>query len=112
MKKILLIGILLLCLVGCSGKSGGNKLKVLSDSMNPTIKYGDTVIYEKIEFDSIQIGDIVVCNVNNNMVTHRVIDINQNEQGKYLTLKGDNNQIADAEKYYEDSYIGKVTSIK
>ena len=46
------------------------------------------------------------------MVTHRVIDINQNEQGKYLTLKGDNNQIADAEKYYEDSYIGKVTSIK
>ena len=37
MKKILLIGILLLCLAGCSGKSGGNKLKVLSESMDPTI---------------------------------------------------------------------------
>ena len=69
-------------------------------------------MFELNNFDSIQIGDIVVCNVNNSMVTHRVIDINQNEQGKYLILKGDNNQIPDAEKYYEDSYIGKVTSIK
>lgn len=48
----------------------------------------------------IKIGDIIAyqSDIANGLVVHRVIDIKQDDQGVYFTLKGDNNQESDPEK--------------
>ena len=58
--------------------------EVLSDSMYPTIKTGDVVII--VPQDKYEIGDIVAFQDGNMVVSHRIIDVNEN--GDFIT-KGD-----------------------
>ena len=58
--------------------------EVLSDSMYPTFETGDVVII--VPQDEYQVGDIVAFQDGNMVVSHRIIDVNEN--GDFIT-KGD-----------------------
>lgn len=66
---------------------------VISGSMKPNLEIGDIVITKEIE--DIKKGDIITFRQQNSIITHRVVDIiNENEKLYYQT-KGDNNNSND-----------------
>lgn len=82
--------------------------EVPTASMEPTIKTGDYVIFYKISYDEVEVGDIIVykskaSDTNGMFIIHRVIEIKEG----YLVTKGDNNALADSEEITSDMVYGK-----
>lgn len=67
---------------------------VISGSMEPNIHVGDIVITKNVDASDIKVGDVITFNNDKYTITHRVIDIIQNEEIYYKT-KGDHNSVAD-----------------
>ncbi|MBO5068750.1 MAG: signal peptidase I [Roseburia sp.] len=95
---------------------GGYSLfRVVTGSMEPTIPTGAILICKDTEIDQINTGDIVcyrtkVAEIYGSIVTHRVADIKQDENGAIqLETRGDANMSSDP--YYVDAanLIGRVT---
>lgn len=59
----------------------------------------------------LKIGDIVSYKSKKDMVIHRIIDINEDEQGIYFITKGDNNPSPDPEKVRFSQITGVVVGI-
>ena len=74
-------------------------IAILSNSMNPTFKRGDVVIYKKEEV--IVPGDIIVFQYQNQIIVHRVVSIN-----KYYVTKGDANNNVDYIKVQKEDIKG------
>ncbi len=91
--------------------SGVFKFKMIaiaSNSMSPTYRRGDAIIYEKINTRDLEVGDILVFQKNNIVVTHRIVK-KWNQDGQYyFTTKGDNNNTEDNFKTKETEALGKV----
>ena len=77
-------------------------LEVASGSMEPTLKVHDVVIV-KIDNSKIEKGDIVAYQTGDDIITHRVLFIDQDK----VTLKGDANNTID-EPISKQNIIGKV----
>ena len=83
---------------------GFSILKVISGSMEPTIKIEDYIIITKR--NDYKLGDIVTYkDKNDNLVTHRII-----EMSRVVITKGDNNNVQD-EAISKDMIKGKVILI-
>ena len=81
---------------------------IVSESMRPTIKINDLIITKKIEQDKIQEGDILsYASKDNIIITHRVIDILEENNGKQYVFKGDNNNVKDLENVEYSNIQGK-----
>ena len=85
-------------------------LIVLTDSMNPVIESGDLIVCEKQDISQICKGDIITyCDKESRtdrLVTHRVVDIvNENGEIMFLT-QGDANNKADDDYVSEEQVIG------
>ena len=74
-------------------------IAILSNSMNPTFKRGDVVIYKKEE--NILPGDIIVFQYQNQIIVHRAISINE-----YFVTKGDANNSIDYIKVKKEDIKG------
>lgn len=94
-----------------SGLFNYKMIAIGSDSMNPTYYRGDAVIYEKVKPDDINRGDILVFEYNHSVVTHRVINITEENGYLLFQTKGDNNEQADLELTGEEAVLGKVKYI-
>ena len=69
--------------------------------MDPVFDYGSNAIEIKPQSpEQIHVGDIVSYNSKyaSGSIIHRVIEINQDEDGWYCLMKGDNNPYRDPEK--------------
>ena len=81
--------------------------------MNPNINKGDIVIVKKIkseQIENIEVGDILVFNMRNKVVVHRVQKINDNNNRLSFITKGDNNIDVDNWVVNENDVIGIVTA--
>lgn len=119
MKRILLILVLVLSLVGISGcidsstDTSGDPARayiVVSNSMEPTLYEGDVAIVDNTP-DNIQVGDIVIYNAVwfSRPIIHRVIDIKQDSYGNtFYEMKGDNNPVPDPELVSRGQITSKV----
>ncbi len=77
---------------------------VPTSSMEPTINAGEYVLYSNTDFDSVEVGNVIVYENSSGMyIIHRVIEKNEN----YLITKGDNNAIEDNEKITPNMVYGK-----
>ncbi|MGQ9468951.1 MAG: signal peptidase I, partial [Nitrososphaerales archaeon] len=98
---------------------------VSSSSMAPTLNVGDYIVVmskDKVSFDSLSIGDIIVFHNPrnpsdpNDIWVHRLVDIRYNSGQKVLITKGDANERTDLELWgfviTEKDYIGKYTGFK
>lgn len=63
--------------------------RVVSDSMWPVIKKGDQVLVEKVPWDKVRFGDIVVFRRAGNLAVHRALGKRQMNGQWYLVEKGD-----------------------
>lgn len=82
---------------------------VLSDSMEPAIGAGDVVIVNSVPPDAVEDGDIITYERRtNSIVTHRVVDVQESNQGMEFRTKGDANENADPGTVDESQVLGKV----
>lgn len=88
---------------------------IVTGSMEPTIKINDIVIVKVEDKKNIQKNDIITFKLENEIVTHRVIDITYNNGTLIYTTKGDKNDVTDIEKVefeqIEGKYVTKVSKI-
>ncbi|MER2225927.1 MAG: signal peptidase I [Carnobacterium sp.] len=85
-----------------SGLFGYKGYTVVSGSMEPKIAVGDFIIVEMDPYDDVNEKDIITFQYNQELVTHRVVDIT----AEGLVTKGDANNIKDQGFVLEESYIG------
>lgn len=84
---------------------------IASDSMYPELKKGDAIILEKIDknnTDEIKEGAIVAFEEDGFIITHRILQIDEENGIEYITTKGDNNSTKDVQKKTKDDIIGIV----
>ena len=85
---------------------------IVSNSMFPVYKRGDVIIVEKITKDSdkkLKKYDIIEYKLDNIVVAHRIIHIEEHNDGTKLYItKGDNNNVADNKKVTPDQILGVV----
>lgn len=89
---------------------------IISGSMEPTIHVNDVVLIKEVPQNQINNGDIISFKSGGDIITHRIINIENTESGMLLyTTKGDANNIEDEEKIiFEDiegKYVGKIPKI-
>lgn len=103
---IIIILIILVLLV--SGIFKYKLIAIASNSMKPTYARGDAVIYEKVNYDQFEIGDILAIKTDKRIVTHRIVRIiNKNNEYSFIT-KGDNNNANDTFVSKNENVLGKV----
>lgn len=86
--------------------TGMEILVVQSGSMEPNICVDDIVIIRPITIPEVKVDDIVTYNDHDTLVTHRVVNVNDTEQGIELTMKGDNNNVEDKTKVTDKNLVG------
>lgn len=117
---ILIILVYNLILVFISSDTFNNGIRIFgykayiitSTSMEPSINLGDVVITRKCKEDKLQTGDIITFKTENEIITHRILKIEDNGllPKTYIT-KGDNNNIEDIEKVTYSNIEGKSVII-
>ena len=79
---------------------------ILTGSMEPTFPEKSVVYYKSTEFQEIQVGDPIIYQSNDVLVTHRVVEKNDEEQ--YVKTKGDANNAVDSYEVFSSSVKGVV----
>lgn len=90
---------------------GITPMAVLSGSMSGDaedhIEVGDLIFIGKAEPDELAVGDVIAFMQNKTVVTHRIIGIETDENGKLLfSTKGDANNAEDRNPVSEDDLVG------
>lgn len=87
-------------------------IAILSNSMHPVFNRGDVVVIQKLgknDLKKIKKYDIIEYILGNDIITHRIIHIEEhNNKKKRYTTMGDNNNAPDIKKVDEDQILGKV----
>ena len=87
---------------------------IISGSMEPNINIGDIVIAKSIKNkeESIKVGDIISYRKGQNVITHRITNIEKDENGILrIATKGDNNNTEESERILINNIEGKVITI-
>ncbi len=79
---------------------------ILTGSMEPTFPVNSVVYYKKADFSEITIGEAIIYQKSNALITHRVVEKNQ-EQG-YVITKGDANNTEDSYEVAAEEVRGRV----
>ena len=85
---------------------------IVTGSMEPLIYPGDVILvkqfYSEEEIRDLQVSDIIYFERDDIVITHRIIDIIQEENGKYsFQTKGDNNSAEDIRLVLPEEVKGK-----
>lgn len=90
-----------------------------SSSMNPSIKTGDAVLVNTVSAAAVREGDVITFidgdqasiragQAGDSLITHRVVDIKQTDQGLAFETRGDANEEADRALVPASSLVGRV----
>lgn len=94
---------------------GYKTFSIISGSMEPKININDIVIVKNVDKNQIKINDIITFKIEDETITHRVINIKQIDDKLIYTTKGDSNEVTDIEKIeynqIEGKYVGKIPKI-
>ena len=89
---------------------------VLTWSMEPAISGGDLAITRNVDPAELQVGDIVSYREGDTVITHRVIELTENDNGEpVLITRGDSNKSTDAKPITYDQvesvYLFKINGL-
>lgn len=85
---------------------------ITSESMQPKIDIGDVIVIKSVPEEEIKTEDIITFKKNNEQITtHRIINIIEEDGKKQYITKGDNNKTGDTEQITYDKIEGKVTLV-
>ncbi len=85
---------------------------VLSGSMSPVFEAGSVVAIKPVDPQSVRTGDIITFKDPgdpNTIVTHRVLEVNEDGKGRSFITKGDANDISDPKPVPVENIVGRVT---
>lgn len=118
---VLLLGVVLPFVVFIVPQAVGaeHSYVVASSSMSPAIETGDVVLVNELSAPAVEEGDIITFidgeratiqggEAGGNLVTHRVMDIRQIEQGIVFETKGDANEEVDRGVVPASALVGRV----
>ena len=106
-----IIIVLLTIIILVSGIFGYKMIAIGSNSMTPVYEKGDAIIYEKVDTNDIEEGDIIVFEKNKILVSHRVIKIKEDFTKRYFYTKGDANNTPDNDYTNEEDVRGVVKRV-
>ncbi|WP_042143611.1 signal peptidase I [Paucisalibacillus sp. EB02] len=87
---------------------GYQPFTVLSNSMNPSFETGDLIIVKKVASSSVKEGDVITFRESNDkFVTHRVVEVIQQNGNPGFVTKGDNNNVNDDHVVSSENVVGK-----
>ena len=84
---------------------------VVTNSMWPQIKAGDAVVLKDFDAKDIKLGEVIVFRDPGNrdqLIVHRVVEVEKNKYNTILLTKGDNNPIGDISKVTAGQVVGGV----
>ena len=85
----------------------GQKYYIIStNSMSPTINKYDVVVCKNVKQNELKVGDVITYQINDEVITHRISRIEEQDQTYYYT-KGDNNTEEDKKKITFNDIKGK-----
>ena len=89
---------------------------IISGSMSPHINVGDIVIVQRIHpqeaAEKVQVGDVIQFREETVRVTHRVIEIKEDDRGLPLFVtQGDANPNPDSDSVEAERFVGKVVEV-
>ncbi len=91
---------------------GFKTFTIITGSMSPNIEVDDIVITKEVGARELKRNDIISFRNGENTVTHRIVDIQESENGRIFTTKGDGNDVSDLERVrydqIEGKYIGRI----
>jgi len=79
---------------------------VASGSMKPALQVGDIVVSVKPDPYKVETGDIIQFRKGNDMILHRVIEVDTSEGRRFIT-QGDANRVADLDPVSTEQIVGK-----
>ena len=89
-------------------------LIVLTDSMYPEIKSGDVIVCREVDPEDIEVGDVISfydpAGNGTSILTHRVVEIVEQDGSRYFRTKGDFNNIEDKDLVPAEDLIGLYKS--
>lgn len=86
---------------------GYKSFVIVSGSMEPTIMTGDAILVKEVPQEEIKVNDIISFLQEETNVTHRVIEITEENGIQKYKTKGDNNNTEDREKVTYEQIEGK-----
>ena len=104
--KVLYLFIILYLLIFVPCIWGQKPLVVISGSMEPTLKVGGILYYEKVDLEDLNKNDILVYKYKNHIISHRIVD--RVDDG-FIT-KGDANSSIDLNLVNKEQVLGKGTN--
>ena len=104
--RIIYILLIIYLLIFVPSLWGQKPLVVISGSMEPTLKVGGILYYEKIDIDEFNEGDILVYQTKDHIISHRIVDIIEDD---FIT-KGDKNNSVDNNLVNINQILGKGTN--
>lgn len=81
---------------------------ITTNSMEPELKKDDVVVIKKAKAYNLKQGDIITFKQNGETITHRIVQIDDIEDGKLYITKGDNNNVQDEQGLRFDQIEGKL----
>lgn len=81
---------------------------ITTNSMEPELKKDDVVVIKKAKAENLKQGDIITFKQNGETITHRIVQIDDIEDGKLYITKGDNNNVQDEQGLRFDQIEGKL----
>ncbi|MTI48863.1 MAG: signal peptidase I [Firmicutes bacterium] len=88
---------------------GYKPMSVLTGSMDPTLKPGDMVIVKATDPNILKVNDVITYRVSNStLITHRIIEITNEDQHLYFKTKGDANNTEDQRLISSEQVVGRL----
>ena len=104
--KIIYLFLLMYLIIFIPKLFGYNPLVVISGSMEPTLKVGGLLYYEEIDINDFKEKDILVYELKDHIISHRVIEHLDNG---FIT-KGDANNSYDSSIVNDNQVLGRGTN--
>ena len=80
---------------------------ISTESMEPELKKGDAIIIKKVAEDQLRVNDVVTFKINGEIITHRIVRIDDVNSEKFYITKGDNNNVEDSDELRFSDIEGK-----
>jgi signal peptidase I len=101
-----LVGVLLAKLVPLTGRQ---TIVIGGASMEPAIGLGSAIVIKPVPADGLHVGDVVTLQAGPDkaLFTHRIIDVVDRADGRWIRTKGDANESPDPTLVHESAVIGR-----
>ena len=90
---------------------GYKSYAIISGSMEPTYHVNDIIFVKEILAEDLREQDVISFREGHSVVTHRIVEVIEDENGRSFITKGDNNNTSDGFYVYEDEVLGVITGV-